>query len=193
MAKQKNNTVKVARSGKNKAPSVLGEVRHLGVLVEKLGVKIDAVDHRVEEEVRHLGVKVEAVDHKVQLIAEQLDSHTKRFEGIEHTLDSHTEMIGNLATDMAIVKDTVESHSKMLESHSKMLESHSTELAIIKETVSSHSTELAIIKETVSSHSTELAIIKEDAEFIKSSMKKKIDVEEFAALERRVALLEKHG
>ena len=36
-----------------------------------------------------------------------------------------------------------------------------------------------------------LEIIKEDVEFIKNSLKKKIDIEEFAALERRVVLLER--
>jgi hypothetical protein len=37
----------------------------------------------------------------------------------------------------------------------------------------------------------DLAINKEDVEFIKNSLKRKIDVEEFAALEKRVTILEK--
>ena len=37
----------------------------------------------------------------------------------------------------------------------------------------------------------DIQIIKTDVEFIKTSLKKKIDIEEFAALERRVVLLEK--
>ncbi|MCL4437726.1 hypothetical protein M1513_01660 [Patescibacteria group bacterium] len=37
----------------------------------------------------------------------------------------------------------------------------------------------------------DLAINKEDVEFIKNSLKKKIDVEEFSTLEKRVILLEK--
>ena len=36
-----------------------------------------------------------------------------------------------------------------------------------------------------------MEIVKEDVEFIKNSLKKKVDVDEFAALERRVLLLEK--
>lgn len=36
-----------------------------------------------------------------------------------------------------------------------------------------------------------LEIIKTDTEFIKHSLKRKVDVEEFAALERRVRLLER--
>ena len=40
---------------------------------------------------------------------------------------------------------------------------------------------------------TNVTIIKEDIEFIKGSLKKKVDVDEFSALERRVSLLEKHS
>ena len=38
----------------------------------------------------------------------------------------------------------------------------------------------------------DIEIIKADIEFIKNSVKKKIDIDEFAALERRVLILEKH-
>jgi hypothetical protein len=38
---------------------------------------------------------------------------------------------------------------------------------------------------------TDVEIIKEDIEFIKGDLKKKVDVEEFSAPERRVSLLEK--
>ena len=55
------------------------------------------------------------------------------------------------------------------------------------------------IKKTLDSHTEMIgkimvnsAIAKEDIEFIKNSLKKKVDIEEFAALERRVALLERH-
>ena len=55
------------------------------------------------------------------------------------------------------------------------------------------------IKKTLHSHSEMIAkilinlgIVKEDVEFIKHGFKKKVDVDEFAALERRVTLLEKH-
>jgi len=54
------------------------------------------------------------------------------------------------------------------------------------------------IKETLDAHSESIArvtvnseIIKTDVEFIKHNLKRKIDIDEFAALERRVAMLEK--
>lgn len=85
---------------------------------------------------RRVGVLLEHLDGKLDTVIEQygdikstLDAHTK-------TLASHTEMIGELAVDVNIIK--------------------------------------------------------EDVEFIKGSLKKKVDVDEFAALERRVAILERH-
>ena len=54
------------------------------------------------------------------------------------------------------------------------------------------------IKKTLNEHTemigklaVDMEIIKTDTEFIKHSLKKKVDVDEFAALEKRVLLLEK--
>ncbi len=54
------------------------------------------------------------------------------------------------------------------------------------------------IRKTLDAHTemigklaVDMTIVKEDIEFIKNSMKRKIDIDEFAALERRVALLER--
>jgi len=89
----------------------------------------------VYEEVRHLGVTIENVNDGVKLITEQYGDIKKTLGSHSKKLDAHTEMIGRLAVDMAIVK--------------------------------------------------------EDLEFIKGGLKKKVDNEEFIALERRVALLER--
>ena len=53
----------------------------------------------------------------------------------------------------------------------------------IKERLDSHSEMIASIKE-------DIEIMKVDVEFIKNSLKKKVDVEEFEALEKRVIILE---
>ena len=61
----------------------------------------------------------------------------------------------------------------------------------IKNTLNSHTEILNSHTEMIGRLNIDVTIIKEDVEFIKSSLKKKIDIDEFAALERRVALLEK--
>ena len=93
-------------------------------------------------ELRRLGVFIEHVDSNLGLIAEQQGDMKKDIGDIKKTLNSHTEMIGNLAVDMTIVKRDIE-------------------------------------------------IMKTDTEFIKGGLKKKVDIDEFIALERRVALIEK--
>lgn len=59
----------------------------------------------------------------------------------------------------------------------------SEQYSSIKETLDSNTEMTASIKEDVE-------IIKLDIEFIKSSLKKKVDAEEFSVLEKRVAFLE---
>ncbi len=58
--------------------------------------------------------------------------------------------------------------------------------------------DISNIKKTLDEHSemigklaVDMEIIKTDTEFIKHSLKKKVDVDEFAALEKRVLLLER--
>ena len=58
--------------------------------------------------------------------------------------------------------------------------------------------DISSIKKTLNEHTemigklaVDMEIIKTDTEFIKHSLKKKIDVDEFAALEKRVLLLER--
>jgi chromosome segregation ATPase len=61
----------------------------------------------------------------------------------------------------------------------------------IKETLGEHGRKLDSHTEMIGSLKVDIEIIKEDVEFIKNSLKIKVDLEEFSALERRVALLEK--
>lgn len=61
----------------------------------------------------------------------------------------------------------------------------------IRETLGEHTKILDTHTETMGNLMVEMHIVKEDLEFIKNSLKKKVDIDEFIALERRVALLEK--
>ena len=102
-------------------------------------------------EIRGVGVLVEQVGHEVRVIAEQYGDIKETLRKHGEKLDSHTDMIGGLAVDVAVLKE----------------DSKATRLNI--------------------------DVIKTDIEFIKSGLKRKVDVEEFSALERRVALLEKRS
>ena len=117
----------------------------------------------ISKEFRKLGVLIEHVDEKVGLMAEQHGEIRKDINSIKKTQDSHTEMIGNLAVGLEVVKG---------------------DLGIVRKTLDSHT-------EMIGGLAVDLVVVKEDIAFIKNSLKKKVDYDEFAALERRVLLLEK--
>ncbi|MBI2669659.1 MAG: hypothetical protein HYX20_00710 [Candidatus Yanofskybacteria bacterium] len=59
-------------------------------------------------EIARLGALMEHVDEKVTLVAEGVSGLNTRMDRVERTLDQHTEMIGNLAVNLEIVKSDVE-------------------------------------------------------------------------------------
>ena len=61
----------------------------------------------------------------------------------------------------------------------------------IKKTLNSHTETLNSNTEMIGKLAVDMEIVKTDIELVKHSFKKKIDVDEFAALERRVLILEK--
>ena len=62
----------------------------------------------------------------------------------------------------------------------------------IKKEISGINEKLDVHSEMIGKLAVNMEIVKEDIEFIKSGFRKKVDVEEFAALSRRVSILEKH-
>lgn len=127
-------------------------------------------DLSIRQEIRHLGVIIEHVDSNVTLVAEQHGDIKKTLDAHTEILNSHTEMIAGLKVDMEIVK---------------------TDVAELKTDVAGLKTDMSTVKSDISGLKTDIEIVKTDVEFIKGGLKKKVDIDEFAALERRVALLEK--
>ncbi|MDO8729234.1 MAG: hypothetical protein Q7K26_05135 [bacterium] len=80
-----------------------------------------------------------------------------------------------------------------------MLEHVDDKVSLVAEQYGDIKKDTGMIRKTIDVHTemigklaVNIEIVKEDIEFIKSGFKKKVDVEEFAALSRRVSLLEKH-
>ena len=61
----------------------------------------------------------------------------------------------------------------------------------IKKTLDEHTKILNVHTEMIGNLAVDTEIVKSDIEFIKQGFKKKVDIDEFAALERRVIALEK--
>lgn len=112
--------------------------------------------------------------------------------------DVHTE-IRHLGVMIESVNDNVklvaEQHGSIvgkLDSHTNILNEHTKTLGTHTGILNEHTKKLNTHTEMIGTLAIDLSIVKQDVEFIKSSMKRKIDVEEFSMLEHRVALLEKH-
>jgi len=70
-------------------------------------------------------------------------------------------------------------------------------ISVLQDNISVLKDDVSTIKDTLNTHTdmigdlaVNLEIVKSDVEFTKTSLKKKVDVEEFALLEKRVAMLE---
>ncbi|OGF86669.1 hypothetical protein A3B19_00260 [Candidatus Giovannonibacteria bacterium RIFCSPLOWO2_01_FULL_46_32] len=70
-------------------------------------------------------------------------------------------------------------------------EDFSDKLKLIAESVSGVQKQLVALRDMVVKNTEDIAVIKMDIESIKHMLKKKVDFDEFATLERRVSLLEK--
>jgi len=62
--------------------------------------------------------------------------------------------------------------------------------ALIEERIVAVEERIVAIEERIKAMEKNIEIMKVDISFIKNSLKKKVDVEEFETLERRVAILE---
>ena len=124
----------------------------------------------VHQAIRHIGVLIEAVNDNVALVAEQ-------YGDIKKTLDVHTKIL--------------DSHTAILDSHTAILDSHTERLDSHTAILDSHTERLDSHTEMIGRLAVNLEIVKEDVGSIKNGLKKKVDGEEFSALERRVTVLEK--
>ena len=140
-------------------------------------VKLNKKSPDVHQEILGLGVLIENVNNNVQLIAEQYGDIKADIFSIKKTQNSHTDMIGKLSEDVSVIKQTLKSQGEEIKSQGKELKSHG-------ETLNSHTGMIGKL-------AIDFTIVKEDIAFIKGGLKKKIDTDEFTALERRVVLLEK--
>jgi len=79
-------------------------------------------------------------------------------------------LIEHVDNKVSLVAEQYGDIKKTLDNHTKILDSHTEMIGSIK---------------------MDIEVIKADVAFVKGGLKKKVDADEFSALERRVALLEK--
>lgn len=85
-------------------------------------------------------------------------------------------------------------NSKKINRHQAVtLESMDSKLDLVLEQADENTKDIKIIKNNVITVKEDIDIVKMDIEFIKNDLRKKVNVDDFAVLERRVALLEKRS
>lgn len=85
-----------------------------------------------------------------------------KIRGLGVMIERVDDKVSLVAEQYGDIKKTLDNHTKILDSHTEM----------------------------IGSVKMDIEVIKADIAFIKGGLKRKVDVEEFSALERRVALLE---
>lgn len=90
--------------------------------------------------------------------------------------------------DMARLREDIDNDIKR---HIDVLkEDFDSNLKLLAESVSGIQQQLVALREMVVKNTEDIEVIKINIEVIKNSLKKKVDLEEFETLERRVAVLE---
>jgi chromosome segregation ATPase len=135
---------------------------------QEFATKADLSEVKIElkQEMRNLGALVEQVNHNVMAIAEQ-------YGDVKKTLDSHTEMIGNIAIDVTVLKSDV----SVLKSDVSVLKS---DVSILKSDVSILKSDVSVLKADVS----ELEI---DMKEVKHNLKNNVTKQEFNILKNKFA------
>jgi chromosome segregation ATPase len=115
-----------------------------------------------KETKRHFDVVAEKIEDKIALVAEQVGANTEKLKEHDLKLDSISEKLKEHDLKFENILEKLKEHDQKLKEHDKRFDK---------------------IEDT-------LEVIKLDIEFIKNELKQKVGRDEFAALEKRVSLLE---
>jgi peptidoglycan hydrolase CwlO-like protein len=124
----------------------------------------------MRKEFRHLGVIIEGVHDEVKLVAEQYGDIKGDVTDIKGDITDIKGEVADIKGDITDIKGEIGHIKNTLDVHTEAIGELSVDMQGVKRNIE---------------------IMKEDVEFIKAGFKKKVDIEECSALERRVIVLEK--
>ena len=159
---------------------ILEKLNGLAKSYAKTDAKIDSIAKRTDEKIagftdeikRHFGVVVEGLEDQIKLIAEGHMDTTRRLDSIDNRMDK---MDGRF--------DGIDNRLDKMDGRFDGIDNR---LDVAGE-------KLDFISEKTVANSQDLGIVKNDLNFIKQDLKRKVDYDEFAALEKRVLALENRG
>ena len=118
-------------------------------------------------------------------LKEILKEQREEFQGYIGTLGESFE------SQVKILAESVLGIQQQLIALREMVAVNTKRIEIIREMVVSNAENIEIIREMVARNAENIEIMKADIQFIKQSFKRKVDLEEFESLEKRVLFLEK--
>ena len=90
------------------------------------------------------------------------------------------------------LKEILEEQRRDYQRHlGTLVEGFESQVKLVAESLSGAQEQLVAIRDMTAKNTENIEIIKMDIQFIKQSLKRKVDLEEFESLERRVLFLEK--
>jgi chromosome segregation ATPase len=132
---------------------------------------------------RHFDVVAEKIEDKIALVAEQVGVNTEKLKEHDLKLDSISEKLKEHDLKFESINEKLKEHDSKFESITGKLKEHDQRFITIEGKLKEHDKRFDKIEDT-------LEVIKLDIEFIKNELKQKVGRDEFAALEKRVSLLE---
>ena len=112
-------------------------------------------------------------------------------ESFESQVKILAESVLGIQQQLVALREMVAVNTKRIEIIREMVVSNAEDIEIIREMVVSNAENIEVIREMVARNTENIEIMKADIQFIKQSFKRKVDLEEFESLEKRVLFLEK--
>ena len=142
------------------------EIKKTKIPKAKLSDTVMTVAEHHEEMKRYIGSLTEEFKDRVSAVAEQMGGVLSKLDEHGKKLDMHTDMIGNLAVDVTMVKEeikemqgTLDEHTKILGEHSKILGEHSKILGEHSKSIGELSSDVKEIKKVLEEKADKKAVV----------------------------------
>ncbi|MEO8637328.1 MAG: hypothetical protein ABI430_00305 [Candidatus Taylorbacteria bacterium] len=166
--------------------------------------KLPKEKYTTDEVKRYIGAVSEDFRDQVKGISEQFTGLNLKIDKIQGTVDSHTEIIGELKVDVTILKEDMSVLKEDVGVLKKDVGVLKEDVGILKEDVGVLKKDVGVLKEDVGILKEDVGVLKEDVGVLKGDMKivkkdigeikttlpKKANAEYVVSIEKKVALLE---
>src|SRR3989344_1437954 len=179
---------------KSKSPYLEQEIRNIGALLEHTDDRVTAIAEQYGEIKKTLDQHTSILDHHTDILDQHisiLDHHTDILDQHTSILDHHTDILDQHTSILDHHTDILDQHTSILDHHTDILDQHTSILDHHTDILDQHTSNFDSHEGMIGGIATDLKIVKEDVSSIKNSLKKKVDIDDFTPIVRRLTHLEK--